>query len=245
MSMNRTEPQSYQEFESLPARVVGVLRSPGALFRSVIARPAWADVMAVTCAVLVGCGVVFMVTDVGRQALVDQWERAALAFGRNVDDAQYARLQEMSRHGVAYAAARAVATGPILAIGAAAVLYFLLKGPSGGDASFRQTLAVTAHAGVILGVRQLVAAPISYTRETLASPLTMTMFFPMLDESSLAARFLGAIDLFVVWWLVVLAVGIALLYQRPARRTAAAFVGAYVGFAVLLAIAMAVSGGTV
>ena len=55
--MNGTEPQSYQEFESLPARVIGVLRSPRALFRSVIARPAWADVMAVTCAVLVGCGV--------------------------------------------------------------------------------------------------------------------------------------------------------------------------------------------
>ena len=222
-----------------------MLGSPRALFRTVIERPKWADVMAVTCAVLVVFGGVFMMTEVGRQALVDEMERTAMAFGLDVDDAQYARFEEMSRNGAAYAAARAVAVGPLLALGAAAVLYGLLAVVKGSDATFRQTLAVTSHAGVILGVRQLVAAPINYTRETLASPLTLTMFFPMFDESSLLARFLGAIDLFVIWWLVVLALGIALLYRRPARRTAAAFVGAYVGFAVLLAIAMAVSGGTV
>ncbi len=243
--MNRTEPQSYQVFETLPARVLGVLGSPRALFRTVIDRPIWADVMALTCAVLLVFGGVFMMTDVGRQALVDEMERTATAFGRDVDDAQYARFEELSRNGVAYAAARAVAVGPLLAIAAAAVLYGLLAVMKGSDATFRQTLAVTSHAGVVLGVRQLVAAPINYTRETLASPLTLTMFFPMFDESSLSARFLGAIDLFVIWWLVVLALGIALLYRRPARPTAAAFVGAYVGFAVLLAIAMAVSGGTV
>jgi hypothetical protein len=243
--MNRTEPQSYQEFDSLPARVIGVLRSPRALLRTVIARPRWGDVMALSLAVSLACGVVFMVTDVGRQALADQLERTALAFGRRVDDAQYMRFQDMSQNGPAYAALQAVATGPVLAAGAAAVLFLVFTTFGGGTATYQQVLAVTVHAGVIMALRQVVATPLNYTRETLASPATLTTFAPMLDAASPAARFFGAIDLFVVWWLVVLALGVALLYDRNARATATAFVGAYLGFAALLAIAMIVSGGTV
>lgn len=243
--MNRTEPQSYQEFDPLPARVIGVLRSPRALFRTLIARPRWADVMALSFAVSLACGVVFMVTDVGQQALADQLERTALAFGRKVDDAQYRRFQDVSENGARYAALQAVATGPLLAAGAAAVIFVVFTGLGRGTARYQQVLAVTVHAGVILALRQVVATPINYTRETLASPATLTMFAPMLDEASPVARFLGAIDLFVIWWLVALALGVALLYDRQARATATAFVGAYLGFAALLAIAMIVSGGTV
>jgi hypothetical protein len=243
--MNGTEPQSYQEFDSLPARVAGVIRSPGALFKHVIARPSWARMMALTWAVSIASGMVFMATDVGRQALVDQLERTAVAFGQDVDDMQYARFREVSRNAVPYAVVRSVMAGPVLACGAAAVIFGLFTTVAGGDASFRQVLAVAAHAGAILAVRDLIVTPINYARETLSSPVTLTMFVPMLDAASPAARFFGAIDLFVVWWLVVLAVGVALLYRRPARKTAAAFVGAYVGVAVILALAMFVSGGTV
>ena len=225
--------------------MIAVVRSPRALFRSVIARPRWADVVAASFAVSLACGIVFMTTDVGRQALVDQLERTALAFGQDVDDAQYARFEDVSRSGVTYAALRSLAAGPVLACGAAALIFGLFSTFGGGDATLRQVLAVTGHAGVILALRQVVATPINYVRESLASPATLTALAPMLDEASPAARFLGAIDLFVVWWLVVLGVGVALLYRRSARATTAAFVGAYLGFAIILAIAMVVSGGTV
>jgi hypothetical protein len=201
--------------------------------------------MALALIVSLGSGVMFMWTHVGRQALVDQLERTALAFGRNVDDTQYAQFEEMSRNGVGYAVARAITAGPVLAVAAAALIYTLFTKVGAGEATYQQALSVTSHAGVILALRDLISAPLNYMRETLSSPTTMTVFVPMLDEASPAARFFGAIDLFVVWWLLVLAIGVAVLYRRPARATAAAFVGAYVGFAVLLAIAMVVSGGTV
>jgi hypothetical protein len=243
--MNGTEPQSYQEFDSLSARLVGVIHSPRALLRAVIARPRWADVMAVTFAVSLASGVALMMTEVGQQALVDQLERTALAFGQEVDDAQYAEFQAMSRSSVWYAAVRALASGPLLAVGASALLYGLFTMVGKGDATYQQMLAVMVHAGAILALRQVISTPINYSYETLSSPATLTMFAPMLDAASPAARFFGAIDLFVVWWLVVLALGVSMLYRRPVRRTTAAFVGAYLGFAVLLAIAMVVSGGTV
>lgn len=199
----------------------------------------------VTWLVMAASGVSLMQTSVGKQALVDQWERTALAFGREVDDTRYATLMKMSENGSAYAVATALASGPLLSAGVAGLIFGVYGGLLKGNASFAQVLAIVAHAGVILALRQLVAAPLNYARETLASPTTLGLFFPMLDEASPLARFFGAIDLFVVWWVVVLAVGISLLYRRPARSTTFAFMGAYVGVAVLLAIAMTLSGGTV
>jgi hypothetical protein len=242
--MNRTEPESYQEFETLPARVAGVLRSPRALFSAVIERPRWAGVMLLTLLVTAGTGVAFMWTGVGRQALVDQWERTAFAFGREVDDEQYARLVAVSEYGAGYATLRAVAAGPVLTCVLAGVIVGVFSAASGGEATYKQMLAVIAHAGVILMLREIVAIPLNYSRETLSSPTTLGQLFPIFDEASLPGRFLGALDLFVIWWVVLLAIGVSLLYRRSARSIAVAFIGAYLAFAALLAIVMAATGGT-
>jgi hypothetical protein len=74
--------------------------------------------------------------------------------------------------------------------------------------------------------------------------MTMSMFFGMLDEASFLARFFGIIDLFILWWIFALAIGMSVLYQRPAPRLAVVFVGTYLALAVALAIVMAVTGGS-
>ena len=232
-------------FDALPSRVFGVLRSPRATLTAVAAAPRWAGVLALTFLVSTLSSAALLQTETGRLALVDQWERTAAAFGQNVDDRQYAALEDASANGPTYAALSAFVSGPLLAFGLAALLFALFNGALGGAATFWQLLAITAHAGVILALRQVVAAPINYVRETLASPMTMTIFFSMLDEASPIARFFGIIDLFVVWWLTVLAIGLSALYRRPARPLLAGLVSAYIVLALLLVIAMAVTGGTV
>jgi hypothetical protein len=241
--VNVTEGQSYQDSRWL-TRAVGVFRSPKSTFEHVAANPRWAGLQAVTLGITLTCGVLLQMTEVGRQALVDQWERTAVAFGQEVDNEAYTRLEELSERGEWYAAASAIAGGPVLAFGLAAVLYAAFSKALGGTARFRQVLAVVVHAGVILTARQMLAAPVSFVRETIASPTRLTIFFPMLDEASPAARFFGVIDLFVAWWMVAIAIGMAVLYRRPARRLAVGFLGAYVASAVLVAIVMAVMGGT-
>jgi hypothetical protein len=63
----------------------------------------------------------------------------------------------------------------------------------------------------------------------------------MLDESSLAARFLSMIDFFFVWWLIVLAIGTSVLYRRAARPVALTYLAVYVAFATATAAAMTVA----
>ena len=234
---------------SLAAHVYGVIRHPRVTFSTIVQAPSWIPVLVATTAVTFLCGMAFLRTDVGQQALVDQWERTATAFGQPLDDEGYAQLELTARSSgfdVAYAAATALTSGPLLVFAVSGLLFVLLKrrGQSGSPPSFVQVLAVVSHATAILALRQIVATPIDYVRESIASPTTLVQFFSMLNEASPLARFLGIIDVFVIWWIVVLAVGVSVLYQRSTRSLALVFTGAYVVLALLAALAMAVSGGT-
>jgi hypothetical protein len=226
-------------------RAFGIITSPRATFETIVQTPRWLEIVALTFLIAAGSAAIVLSTEVGQLALLDQWERTAVAFGRNVDDAEYAALDRASRNGALYAVVSSGVSGPLLVLVLSGVLFAAFRAAAPGAVTFRQVLAVVAHAGVILALRQVIAAPIVYASETLASPITMGLFFRMLDPASPFARFFGIIDLFVVWWVLVLAIGMSVLYRRPARRLAGVFVGAYVTLAVVLTAVMAATGGTV
>jgi hypothetical protein len=208
----------------------------------VASHPRWASLLVALTLTTAAAGALVSATEVGQLALVDQWERTALAFGQAVDDTRYADLQAWSRLGPAVAAGNALLAGPGVAIGVSLLVFGWLRraGTTGvGRVSYRQVLAVVVHAGVVLAVGRLVAAPLVYARETTASATTVGAWFPSFDEASPVARFLGAIDLFTLWWAVVLGIGVAVLSGRRARTCAAWIVSAYVGIALVLAAVMA------
>ena len=67
---------------------------------------------------------------------------------------------------------------------------------------------------------------------------------PFLDESNILSRFLGTIDLFIVWWLIVLAIGLGVLYRRKTAPIFWSFMGVYVVIALVIALVMrGASGG--
>lgn len=233
-----------QTGNSLAARMVGVVRAPRATFERLAVNPRSADVLVVTFLVTALSSALLLKTETGRLALLDQWERTALAFGQTVGDSEYVALAKASENGATYAVVSALASGPLLAVALSAILIGLFRRGAGGNVTFRHVLAVVAHSGVILMLRQVIAAPIVYVRETLASPTTFTMFFSTLDEGSPLARFFGSVDVFVIWWVVLVAIGMSVLYRRPARRLALAFMGTYVVLAGVLTIAMVLTGGT-
>jgi hypothetical protein len=200
--------------------------------------------LALTFIATASCGALLLGTDVGRLALLDQWERTGAALGLGMDAARYAAMERASRNGVAYAVAVAFAGGPVLAIGLAALIFGIFSRARGGTATYRQVLAIVAHAGVILSLRQVVAAPLDYGRETLASPLTLNALVTVFDEASPVARFFAMLDLFVLWWIAVLAIGVSALYGCPPRRVALGFMGTYLALAVTVALAVAIMGGT-
>ena len=197
----------------------------------------------VLLAITAVCQALLFQTEVGQIALVDQWERTALAFGQSVDDARYAELQALSQSGPLYGVATAVASGPVLTLVLAGVIFLVLQPGGGQSVSFSQVLAVTAHAGVILAIREVLSVPVTVMREATGGATSMGLWFPALDAASFAGRFMGALDVFVMWWVIVLAIGVGVLYGRQARQLAAAFLGVYAGVALLIAVTMTALGG--
>ena len=228
--------------QSLATRVVGVIRRPRTTFNAVAHDPRWLDVLAVSTLVAALSGAALMQTQVGRQALVDQWERTSAAFGHEVDDTGYARLESFSRYGGWYAAGTALLALPLLTLAAAGGIH-LAGRHTRPRVPFVTALAVAAHAGVILGLRQTIAAPLNYARETTANALSLGAWFPALDAASPTARALAFVDLFGCWWGLVLALGISAVYGRPVRTVALGVVGLYAVCAALIAMVLALAGG--
>ena len=229
--------------KSFSARIRGVLFAPRSTFHAVSRAPHWLGVLTCTFLLSAGASALVLETEVGHFALLDRWERTAVAFGQHIDDSRYAAMGAAAEHGSLYAVASAFLSGPLLAAALSGLLVVTLRTPA-PTATYTQVLAVVAHAGVVLALRQVVAAPIAYARETLVSPLTLRLLFSGLEDASLPARVSGAVDLFIVWWIVVLAIGMSVLYRRPARRLAVVFLVTYAAIALVLAVAMALTGGT-
>jgi hypothetical protein len=229
------------------SRIFGVVRRPRATMTAVASSPRWIAILAILTIATAGSRVAVFETRVGRLALVDEWERTALAFGQEVDDVRYAQLRELSTHAVAYGLAAAVVNGPLLVFVVAAASFLLfgrLRAASQTRVSFTQVCAVVSYASVPLALRQIVASVSTYASESTASASSIGTWWTSLNEASAAARFAGALDIFVIWWVVLLAIGLGVLYQRGAGRLAMTFLGAYAGVALVLAGTMAALGGT-
>ena len=227
---------------SVTARVLGILRRPRPTLQEVASHPRWASLLIALTLVTAAAGAAVSATEIGQLALVDQWERTALAFGQVVDDTRYADLHAWSRLGPAVAAGNALLAGPGVALVVSLLVFLWVRrrrATTGPTVSYTQVLAVVVHAGVILAVGRLVAAPLVYARETTASAMTVGSWFPSLDEASPVARFLGSLDLFTLWWAVVLGIGVAVLSGQRARTCAAWVLSVYVGIALIAAAVMA------
>ena len=205
-------------------------------------QPHWADTWFLILVVFAACGAALLTTDIGQQALVDERVRVIETFGGRVDDAQYAALVAHPPQWVYLTSGSRLLLTPLVTALVAAVCWGVARA-EGAPATFRQALAVVVHASVVLSIGQLLATPLIYIRESLTSPVNLAAVLPLMDDGTAAARFFGAMDIFALWWMALIAIGLAALTRRSVRRYAGSLAAVYVGFAAIMAAVIAVAGG--
>jgi hypothetical protein len=228
---------------TLAARIVGVIFSPGDTYRSIAAHPRVLGVLAVTTVVMAASVFVFLSTETGQNAVLDQQIQLMDSFRFNVPDEMYDRFEEMAGRQRYFAGASILVMSPVICALVAGIMMLVFNVALGGDATFKQAYAVAAHSQVLLAIQQLFILPLNYLRETMSSATTLAVFVPMLEETTFLARLLGWIDLFRIWWLVSLAIGAAVLYKRKSGPIAWTLLGLYLAFALVVAAAFAVYAG--
>jgi Yip1 domain len=221
--------------QGLFARIVGVLLSPRATYAAVAAKP---RVLGALLVVLVVSGLaqgVFLSSEVGQQLALDQQVRSMEAFGINITDQMYDRMEEgMKRAAITGPIFQAIIFPIVIAIesGIFVVIFTLLLG---GTATFKHVYAVVTHSTVIVALQQVFSVALSYASGKLAGA-NLGVFVPMLDEKNFVTVFLGSIDLFLVWATISLAIGLGVLYRRRTGPIATTMLGLYVVIALVIAL---------
>lgn len=217
----------------LAARALGILTSPRATFERVVADPRWLGILALTVCTSGVLGAGLLSTDFAQRAILDQQARSMEAFGATMTDEVYEQMELGARFAAYTTLGSVLIFVPIGLAILAGVLYGAGYGFLGARVSFQQVFAVVAHAGVVYALQSLFVVPLNYARESILPPATLAAFVPMLDEASFGFRLLNTIDVFHVWWVIILSIGLAVLWRRRTPPIAATLFAIYGVFVVV------------
>jgi hypothetical protein len=222
----------------LIARLLGVIVSPRDAYAAVVKRPRVLGALVVTMAITIGAQAGFLSTEVGRQALLDQQVKAMdglRSMGVNIPDRAYDQLESRLAYAPYTTAASILIITPIVYTVVTGLLLAVFNAFLGGVGTFKQVYAILAHSAIIGSLSQLFNTPISYARAEMTSATQLSVFFPMLDDTSFALYFLKAIDLFIIWLIINGSIGLGVLYKRRTGPIAIAQLAIYFVIALIIA----------
>jgi hypothetical protein len=162
-------------------------------------------------------------TERGRAATLELQVQQMERFGMTVTDAMYQQMEQRSRTSLSpiLTIVGTMVGMPFVVVIMTLLLWVVFNAILGGTGTFKHVMSVVAHAQVIPAVGYLFAAPIMYARGVMTTGVAnLGALLPMLDETSFLAKVLGMIDLFQIWWVIVLSIGLAALYKKQARSIA-------------------------
>lgn len=229
--------------KGLLARAIGVVFSPRATYADVAARPRVLGALVTVILISAVATFAFLSTEVGRNALVDAQLSRMESIGRQPSDADIERMERFAPFSGYFSIAAIVVGIPVATLVISAVAVAIFTAALGGNATFKQIYAVVAHSWFLPALQSVFVLPLNYVRESLSSSTSLAIFFPMLDDTSYLARLLGIIDLFRIWWIVSLAIGLGVLCKRRTSPIAWALLGLYGIIAVVVAAVMTALSG--
>lgn len=231
-------------------RVLAVLVSPAATFRSIASRPTWlAPALVVFALGLVST--VLSVPKVDWRAVAE--EQMASGFAGQMSEAQLDQQIELTARVSSTVAYVLAVVGVWVVLLLLALLFWIAFRFVGGELRFGASLAVTAHSFMPHAVAALLAIPLLLGRTEVTSEelqrggiLTSSLAFLAPEGSRVMAAFLGSFDLFSLWALALFVIG----YRAVAKVSTAAAVGTVgglwlvwvVGRVGLTAVAAALTG---
>jgi hypothetical protein len=227
----------------LVSRFIGVITAPRATFASVSAHPKWFGMLALTTVIIAIFTALPLTTEAGRQAAIDQQVQQMQSFGMTVNDQMYEQMEKGAGRMPYVTAIMVIVVTPIIGVIVAGLLFAVFNAALGGEASFKQVFSVYAHAGAISAISTIFSGIINYFRGSMGSVANLGALMPMLPENSFAGRLLGMVDVFLIWYIVVLAIGLAVLYRRRTQPIAISLLTVYAVIAVAIALVKSRVGG--
>jgi len=216
-----------------PARALGIFTAPSSVFEELARRPTWlAALLLITFSIMVLNGVVIW-SKTGEAATRQQIQEALEKRGQTLPpeavDSQIAIYR--------YAAPVSVLVVlPLATLGLAGLVYLIFSIALGGEGTFRQTFSVYTHVSLIGIVGAAVATGMVFLKGNLKSSTALSAFLPFLEETSFAYKFFQGMDLFILWQLAVVAIGMGIINKMATRKAATIIFSVYLVILVLITV---------
>jgi hypothetical protein len=149
-------------------------------------------------------------------------EQIQEAFRDNPEAAQVIDSETMATMGRVTGAVAAFFSPAITALLAAAVFALIFRLMMSGQATFRQYLGVTSHATLIPALGALLTVPLQIATGDLTTQFSLALLTPFLEADSVLFRVLQAMNIFTLWALAVVSLGVHVLNRHIAWIKAAA-----------------------
>jgi len=220
--------------------MVGVFADPSATFASLTRHVAlphpsdsermvdrtrwWAPVVLL---VVIGVGVASYTVPHFVVPMQEQAVREAVA-DRGLSPEQVEEAVRMARTFTMPSAVLGAVVGTFATLFVVAGIVHLLTRAVGGKGTFRNARAVVAYSMLVSGVGSLVKLPLMISKKSPFVETSLALFRPDLEPSDKLYKLLNGFDIFTVWWIVLLVVGLAAGYRVSRARAAAVVVGLWI-----------------
>jgi hypothetical protein len=192
--------------------------------------------LALSTVLIAGFQTLPLTTPAGKQAALEQQVQQRQAFGIQTSDEAYAQMEKMQNVMPYITGGSIVVISPIIVLIFTGILFAVFNAALGGEASFKQVMSIVVHAGVISTVSAVLSGTVNYFTGRVGTVTNMGALLPMLPEKSFGSHLLGAVDLFLVWWIIVLAMGLGVLYKRRTQPIAISLLCVYAVIALGIAL---------
>ena len=125
---------------------------------------------------------------------------------------------------------------PVLTLALSGLVYLIFSIALGGEGTYKQTFSAYAHASLIGIVGAVVATSMIFLKGNVKSSTAVTAFLPFLEEDSFVYRFCQGLDLFIIWQLVVLSIGVGIISRMSTRKAATAIFSVYLVIWLLITV---------
>ncbi len=212
---------------SLLQRVIGVFTAPRETFIDIARRPDW--VFPLLFSIIATMLITQMLVPV---ILADAQSSPAYQKLMERDDLsldQLEKMQEMQKKSITYFSA-AGAGLMILAMSllASAVLLFVGNILFGGKASFKTMFSVYCWSGLVGVLGYLVRLPIALSKGTMKVFFSPAVLFPPEAEHTALFSLASAFDVFLIWRIILLAIGFAAIYRFSLAKAGTILGGMFV-----------------
>ncbi|MBW3670516.1 MAG: YIP1 family protein [Acidobacteria bacterium] len=227
-------------------RLFGVLVSPGETFESIGRKPDWLIPLLVWIAISIA-GTMVVMPRLDYEPMYRSMLERNSQLTEKQREQQLDRMMEGAELGEKWGVYAPVLTVPLMFLVVGTVFWGALRA-FGAENSFRQSLSVTIYAFTPQLLKAITSTAIASTRTTIDARLANALlksnlgaFLTSPTESPVMFALLGSVDLFTIWTIVLLAIGLSVISKFPAGKVAILVVVLYlvvvlvkVGFAALM-----------